>query len=1389
MSGGSTAPSVAAVYVSGSTWHTNFKNYLAANTLGHSTYGFLASNADPQNELPWINVDRVSVTFTEQVEVAPSDLLVKGVNNSDYPTSGFVYDEAAFTATWSLPAALPKDKLVLHVANFVADDDGERLPIYQLRLNPLPGDADRSGRVNAIDKARVKAREGLTTSNPTNPTTGANYTPYDDVNGSADINGTPGDGGAVDANLNATLPAGEPTPPAVPQSPSGLSAHAGTGGMDLSWASIAGASYYAVYRADAGGSFGSAPLRFSAEASATDFDVQPGTTYTYRVTAANDAGEGAASLPASALSPPPAPASLTATASASGISLTWGASTTAQTYTVYRAAGEGPVGTTPYASGISSTTFVDAAVANGTTYSYAVAASNAGGTGERSHVVTTISLPAAPASLTAGGGRRQVSLAWSAVASATTYSVYRGSSAASLSLYRAGLTRTTLVDAVLPDETTYYYAVAAANAGGDGLHSPVRSASTADAPEPGTTPPLEPPVAPGGLNVQPASDRELNLSWADNSDNETGFVIERLVDGQYQSYGSAGANSQNLTVPNLAADTTYSFRIAAGNAAGTSAFTTGQGTTLADIPSGASDGFEGDSSGAAISMGGTTTSYYTLDANYQPVPVDPPEHYRKSAGSITVSGLRRHTKVTGGFTLLGLNNWQDTSFKVEAEIAGQGWQTVAEGRYTQPSPDDPEPDPTVEAAWVDDIFFDVGVPGCPIHDPKDLKTGIGFEFPHTGEDLKLRLTAGGAYGIDHFGVSALDEPVVSMSVTGGAASEQGPTHRSFTISRTGLTNEPLTVSYAVSGTAISGADFTGAGETGSVATAQIPANQSSVTVPLNVIDDQWQEGDEVFYATTVADAKYRTDGGGAGIVIADNDATTPTPTPTVSVSATDATATEPWGTLPDDPGEFALTRTGDRGKALTVYFNLSGSALNGIDYALPDWVEPVGGGFQYRAKFAGGEDEKLIQLSALPDGRVENLESSSLALLSDPEGESGTPKYAPSPATQAAVDVNERRIAFLGASNQMLDPARHGLNVSNFVTTDQLPENNVRFGDVNSDPDNFRIEISDPAAKNQDSISVRLGILREGAEIWNYTYHLTEKSAPNTSVFRSSFLRLVTDDIDDNASGSGATSGDPNRHTLKVKLGDVIQLKQPGQDLETQLAVGRPPSAERNNGPDQLLHEIREIKLKITVLRNKDGDPTVSKAQVLADLEKVNERFAQSTIRIADSATIDMGVGDSGVVLPPGVNWADGFDQGNFPLRAGSVSPEEQAIAALNDNDPKTIDVFYTDSRIEAGKPFTYIANVNLTKDRRYSNNIIMNPEPSPFTLAHELMHVLLNKGHRMRSATEFQEPSTALFHGVSSDDVVNGRKRIGPYPDAVTAGVGNGDTEKIRLHASVLPV
>ena len=223
----------------------------------------------------------------------------------------------------------------------------------------------------------------------------------------------------------------------VPSAPTGLVASAGDGKVMLSWTvpnSDGGSPItgYNVYRSTTPGGEGSTPYATAVSSTYTDSAATNGTTYYYTVAAVNGVGTGpqsseANATPQAAVTVPSAPQGLTATGSNAAVQLSWSAPASnggaaVTSYNIYRSTTTGGEGTTPVATGVTGTSFIDSPLTNGTTYYYTVAAVNSAGTGPQSSEANATPQAAAAAAYVGRVGSATAS------ASRTTISVPVGAS-------------------------------------------------------------------------------------------------------------------------------------------------------------------------------------------------------------------------------------------------------------------------------------------------------------------------------------------------------------------------------------------------------------------------------------------------------------------------------------------------------------------------------------------------------------------------------------------------------------------------------------------------------------------------------------------------------------------------------------------------------------------------------------------------------------------------------------------------------------------------------------------------------------------------------------------------------------------------------------------------
>ncbi len=294
-------------------------------------------------------------------------------------------------------------------------------------------------------------------------------------------------------------------------------------------------------------------------------------------TGGNSSSTGGGSNSNGATTAPAVPTGLMATAGNAQVTLTWSSSTGATSYHVKRAATTGG----PYTqiSAPTSTTFADTGLTNGTTYFYVASAVNIAGESANSSEVsakpTSPALaPAAPTGLQTTAADAQVSLAWSASATATSYNVKRATATGGPYTKISSPTAPNFIDTGLTNGTTYFYVVSAVNSTGESANSTQASATPVA--------PTQPPAVPTGL-LATAGNAQVALSWTASSD-ASSYHVKRgtTTGGPYAQVATPVA--ANFIDTGLTNGTTYFYVVSALDAIGESANSAQASATPANTP-------------------------------------------------------------------------------------------------------------------------------------------------------------------------------------------------------------------------------------------------------------------------------------------------------------------------------------------------------------------------------------------------------------------------------------------------------------------------------------------------------------------------------------------------------------------------------------------------------------------------------------------------------------------------------------------------------------------------------------------------------------------------------------------------------------------------------------
>ncbi|HEY0547005.1 MAG TPA: fibronectin type III domain-containing protein [Pyrinomonadaceae bacterium] len=381
--------------------------------------------------------------------------------------------------------------------------------------------------------------------------------------------------------------------------PSGLTAAATSNSViNLIWTGNGSnaAIHGYTYACAANSSFTGATYNWVANndsSSASKTGLSTATTYWFKIRAEGTSSDAFDSPYGTVVTTTTTPASLAASVvSSSQINLSWtgnSGNSNIQGYTIAYATNSSFSGAVyQYVNGAGATSFNNTGLYAGMTYYYKIKAegtSDAYDSAFTAYITatTTGTAPNAPSGLSASAvSSSQINLSWTDNSNNETgFEIKRATDSGFTQnvIWVGNIQGTTYSNTGLSPSTTYYYKVRAEGATQDSVYSSSVSATTNQSVEP-------PPTAPSGLSATAVSGTLVNLSWTDNSNNETGFEIKRATDSGFTQNVVWIGNIQGTTYANtgLNPSTTYYYMVRAEGVGGKSAYSASMSVTTGVTP-------------------------------------------------------------------------------------------------------------------------------------------------------------------------------------------------------------------------------------------------------------------------------------------------------------------------------------------------------------------------------------------------------------------------------------------------------------------------------------------------------------------------------------------------------------------------------------------------------------------------------------------------------------------------------------------------------------------------------------------------------------------------------------------------------------------------------------
>jgi hypothetical protein len=283
------------------------------------------------------------------------------------------------------------------------------------------------------------------------------------------------------------------------------------------------------------------------------------------------------------------------------------------------------------------------------------------------------------------------------------------------------------------------------------------------------------------------------------------------------------------------------------------------------------------------------------------------------------------------------------------------------------------------------------------------------------ETVVLALTPASGYNVAvpsaATGTIANDDAEVRLAVTPLVVTEDGATNLLYTFTRSGATSGPLTVNFAVGGTAAFNTDYTQTGAatfTATSGTLAFSSGSSTATVSINPAADSLVEPAESAILTLGSGSGYTVAGSSVatGTISNDDQATlTIEVTKQASEDATD--------------GELTVTTNKRFQYPVTLNLGVGGSATAGTDYVAPG---PT-------VTFPANRDSIAIPVTVIGDNVVEPPETLTVTLTGTDD-----PAVTIAPANNAATvtigDNDTAAVSFASAASDVFEfSGRHTIDV------------------------------------------------------------------------------------------------------------------------------------------------------------------------------------------------------------------------------------------------------------------------------------------------------------------------------------------------------------------------